>query len=147
MIERLRQKKARSDSGTQVIGVYKSKNQSYRANICLCGEKYILGAYKTLEEAIQARKQEAQLHEPVLRAYQTWSSYVKITAIRKRTILCFLRCSGWERSNSKWSFLVCRKVKIRLREGSRWWKKMEIDACGTNGYTCPAAMNRKRKQR
>lgn len=78
MIERLRQKKARSDSGTQVIGVYKSKNQSYRANICLCGEKYILGAYKTLEEAIQARKQEAQLHEPVLRAYQTWSSYVKI---------------------------------------------------------------------
>ena len=79
MIERLRQKKARSDSGTQVISVYKSKNQSYRANICLCGEKYILGTYKTLEEAIQARKQaEAQLHEPVLRAYQTWSSYVKI---------------------------------------------------------------------
>ena len=49
------------------------------SDICLCGEKYILGAYKTLEEAIQARKQaEAQLHEPVLRAYQIWSSYVKI---------------------------------------------------------------------
>ena len=104
MIERLRQKKARSDSGTQVIGVYKSKNQSYRANICLCGEKYILGAYKTLEEAIQARKQaeaEAQLHEPVLRAYQIWSSYVKIH-------------SDWEK-NHPLLFKVQRLGKIEFK--------------------------------
>lgn len=72
----------------------------------LCGEKYILGAYKTLEEAIQARKQEAQLHEPVLRAYQTWSSYVKIH-------------SDWEKDHPL-LFKVQRLGKIEFKMEIFW---------------------------
>lgn len=49
--------KVRSDSGTQIKGVYKRKNcDRYEVNIYKDGKSYYLGLYKTLDEAIEVRR-------------------------------------------------------------------------------------------
>lgn len=78
IIELLGEKKARSDSETQAIGVTKRGEQSYRADITLCKKKYYLGTYKTMEEAKQARAEgEQQLFRPVQEAFRKWNAYAE----------------------------------------------------------------------
>ena len=78
MIECLGRKKARLDNKTNAVGISQRGDHSYRTTICLCGERYDLGTYKTLEEAIKIRKQaEEQLHKPVIEAFRKWSAYAE----------------------------------------------------------------------
>ena len=50
--------KVRCESGTQIKGIYKRKDcDRYEVNIQKNGKQYYLGLYKTLDEAIKARKE------------------------------------------------------------------------------------------
>lgn len=82
-IEQLKElKKARTDSVTQIVGVhlrignnYRSK---YRVTIGLCGERYNLGTYETIEKAKIVRQEaEKQLFRPIREAYQSWGTHMK----------------------------------------------------------------------
>lgn len=78
ILELLRGTKARSDSKTGIRGVSLTGNQTYRAQIRLCGQRYDLGRYKTEEEAVQVRQKAArQLYDPILEAHRRWSNHAE----------------------------------------------------------------------
>lgn len=55
-------RKARSDNRTGTVGVCQLKNGRYCAYISLHGKRHHLGTFKTLDEAVAARKQGEAMH-------------------------------------------------------------------------------------
>ena len=73
-IELLLRTKARSDSGTGIVGVYALKNGKFRASISLQGKRYWLGTYSTIEEAIAARKEGEKIHQDFIDEFRNKQS-------------------------------------------------------------------------
>ena len=73
-IERLGLHKARPDSKSGHVGVHKIGESAYRAYIGFKGEKYYLGTFHTLGEAIEARSNGERIHREFLERYRLSSA-------------------------------------------------------------------------
>ena len=66
-------RRKRKDNSSGAVGVYKIKEDRYRASITFKGKKYNLGCYKTFQEAVAARNlAEQQLFEKFTEHYKKW---------------------------------------------------------------------------
>ena len=73
-IEWLEKRKKRSDNTSGFRGVSRRKNGKYRVTIGFKGQRFYLGTFAGLEEAVQARlKAEAEIHETFVKRYRLWS--------------------------------------------------------------------------
>lgn len=73
-VEILEKRKSRSDNSSGFRGVYQKKNGEYRACIGFKGERFYLGTFDSMHEAVQARLEaEEQIHGGFLDAYYRWN--------------------------------------------------------------------------
>lgn len=72
-IEWLANRKSRSDNKSGFRGVFRKKNGRFRVTIGFKREKFYLGSYETMEEAVEIRKKaEKEIHEAFLDKYKKW---------------------------------------------------------------------------
>lgn len=72
-VEWIEKRKKRSDNTSGYTGVYITEKQMYRAQITLSGKRYYLGTYKTIDDAVKARRfAEEELHESFVITYKEW---------------------------------------------------------------------------
>lgn len=72
-VEWLKSRKNRRDSTSGFRGVYKTKSGNFRVTIGFKGERFQLGTYRGLDEAIEARlKAEHLIHDGFIDAYEKW---------------------------------------------------------------------------
>lgn len=72
-VEWLEKRKSRRDNTSGFRGAYCMKNGRYRVTIGFKGERYYLGTYKSMEEAIQVRqKAESEIHDAFVKKYRRW---------------------------------------------------------------------------
>lgn len=73
-IEWLSKRKHRQDNKSGFRGVTLTKNGRYRVSIGFKKQRYYIGSYHSMQEAVDARLEAEELiHDGFLRAYQTWS--------------------------------------------------------------------------
>lgn len=73
-VEILEHRKSRSDNTSGFRGVNQKKNGKYRASIGFKGERYYLGTFDSMSDAVQARLEaEEQIHGGFLKAYYRWN--------------------------------------------------------------------------
>ena len=73
-IEWLEKRKKRRDNTSGFRGVSRRENGKYRVTIGFKGQRFYLGTFAGLEEAVQARlKAEAEIHEAFVKKYRLWS--------------------------------------------------------------------------
>ena len=73
-IERLGLHKARPDSKSGHVGIHKIGENAYQAYIGFKGERYHLGTFHTLGEAIEARNSGERIHQEFLERYRSRSA-------------------------------------------------------------------------
>ncbi len=75
-IQILENRKRRSDNLSGHVGVsLDAKTGRYSASIALCGKRYYLGRFDTIEEAVKIRDRASDvLHGGFLKAYHEWES-------------------------------------------------------------------------
>ena len=72
-VEWLEKRKFRKDNTSGFRGVYKMKNGRYRVDIGFKRDRFYLGTYTELQEAIDARLEaEKKIHNGFLEAYKEW---------------------------------------------------------------------------
>lgn len=63
------QRKRRADNTSGFTGVYRTKDNRYKASITFKKKRYHLGTFDTIEEALRARKRGEELHDDFLEKY------------------------------------------------------------------------------
>ena len=72
-VEWLEKRKSRKDNTSGFRGVYRMKNGRYRVTIGFKGDRFYLGTYSTMEEAVQVRKEaESEIHDAFVELYHSW---------------------------------------------------------------------------
>lgn len=72
-LEWLEKRKSRRDNTSGFRGIYCLKNGRYRVGIGFKGERYYLGTYDTMEEAMRVRMEaEEKIHGEFARQYRKW---------------------------------------------------------------------------
>lgn len=72
-VEWLEKRKNRKDNTSGFRGIYRTKNGSYRATIGFKGDRFYLGTFKSMEEAVNARcKAEKEIHLAFVEQYRKW---------------------------------------------------------------------------
>ncbi|HJB92023.1 MAG TPA: hypothetical protein H9763_11245 [Candidatus Eisenbergiella merdigallinarum] len=72
-LEWLEKRKSRSDNTSGFRGIYCLKNGRYRVGIGFKRERYYLGTYDTMEDAVKVRLEaEKKIHGEFVRQYRKW---------------------------------------------------------------------------
>ena len=72
-VEWLEKRKSRKDNTSGFRGVYRMKNGRYRVTIGFKGERFYLGTYRSMEEAVRVRREaESEIHEAFVEKYHRW---------------------------------------------------------------------------
>ena len=72
-VEWLEKRKSRKDNTSGFRGVYLMKNGRYRVTIGFKGERFYLGTFSTMEEAVQVRREaESEIHDAFVELYHRW---------------------------------------------------------------------------
>ena len=72
-VEWLEKRKSRKDNTSGFRGVCRMKNGRYRVTIGFKGDRFYLGTYSTMEEAVQVRKEaESEIHDAFVELYHSW---------------------------------------------------------------------------
>ena len=72
-VEWLEKRKSRKDNTSGFRGVYRMKNGRYRVTIGFKGDRFYLGTYTSMEEAIQVRREaESEIHDAFVEKYHRW---------------------------------------------------------------------------
>ena len=72
-VEWLEKRKSRKDNTSGFRGVDRIKSGRYRVTIGFKGDRFYLGTFDTMEEAVQVRREaEERIHHAFLELYQKW---------------------------------------------------------------------------
>mgnify|MGYP003272864549 FL=1 len=109
-VEILEKRKYRRDNTSGFRGVHQMKNERYRVDIGFKRNRFYLGTYAELQEAIEVRMEaEKKIHNGFLEAYKEWEKErLKILNGERKT-----------RSYSKWK----RRMEILLLPENKNFKK------------------------
>ena len=80
-VEWLEKRKSRNDNTSGFRGVSRLKNGKYRAMIGFKGQRFYLGTYENMNQAVQARMEaEREIHEEFVKRYYIWKRKADLDA-------------------------------------------------------------------